>query len=49
MGKPYALIGHIRFDKGEALRKVSLLSLTEPIKNHLHVADAFLMGEHDHM
>ncbi|WP_251552311.1 hypothetical protein, partial [Neobacillus muris] len=24
-GKPYALVGHVRFDKGEALRKVSLL------------------------
>ncbi|WP_208025453.1 hypothetical protein, partial [Bacillus salipaludis] len=25
-GKPYALIGHVRFDKGEASREVSLLS-----------------------
>ncbi|MGW6384690.1 hypothetical protein, partial [Peribacillus butanolivorans] len=24
-GKPYALIGHVRFDKGEATRVVSLL------------------------
>ena len=27
MGKPYALIGHVRFDKGEALKEVSLLYL----------------------
>jgi hypothetical protein len=25
MGKPYALIGHVRFDKGEAMKMVSLL------------------------
>ena len=25
MGKPYALIRHVRFDKGEAMRMVSLL------------------------
>jgi len=25
MGKPYALIGHVRFDKGEAMIVVSLL------------------------
>jgi hypothetical protein len=24
-GKPYALIGHVRFDKGEASKEVSLL------------------------
>ncbi|KAF0821239.1 hypothetical protein KIS1582_5054 [Cytobacillus firmus] len=24
-GKPYALIGHVRFDKGEASEEVSLL------------------------
>jgi hypothetical protein len=27
MGKPYALIGHVRFDKGEAMKMASLLYL----------------------
>jgi len=30
MGKPYALIGHVRFDKGEAMRVVSLLYVCVP-------------------
>jgi len=44
VGKPYALVGHVRFDKGGAMRIVPLLYLSTRV-SHMRISKVVIQSQ----